>query len=126
LSATDEHGYTAEHAARMYGLTATAEAVRAEVCAASWGVGDSCDLCSLANARVASAHYQSVEGLSLQHPILGYALLCLRVMVRQVLSRDARWSPLRAAWVQAVVAGVAPGPSRTAGGRRKRARLGPQ
>ncbi len=126
LFATDENGYTAEHAARMYGRTATADAVRAEVRAVSGLFGDSCDLCSLATARMAAAHNQAVKGLSSKHPILWYALSCLRAVVRQVLSRDARWSTLRAAWVQAVVAGGAPGPSLTARGRPKRARRGPQ
>jgi ankyrin repeat protein len=47
LSATDENGYTAEHAARKDGQTATADAVRAVVRAASWGFGGSSYLCSL-------------------------------------------------------------------------------
>jgi hypothetical protein len=126
LSATDQNGYTAQSAARMLGRTAAADAVRAEVRVASSRFGDSSDLCSLPTARMAAAHNQPVNGLSLQHPILCFALSCLRAMVRQVSARSARWSPLRAAWVQAVVAGGAPGPSRTAGGRPKRARRGPQ
>ncbi len=126
LSATDDNGYTAEQAARICGRTAVADTVRAEVRAAFWRCGDISDLCSLAPARVAAAHSQAAKGLSLQHPILRRVLSCLRGMVRQVSARSARWSPLRAAWVQAVVAGGAPGPSRTAGGHRKRARRGPQ
>ena len=43
LSATDKGGYTAEHEARMYGRTAAADAVRAEVRAASLRCGDSSD-----------------------------------------------------------------------------------
>jgi hypothetical protein len=126
LSAPAKGGHTAEYTARMYGDPAVAGAVRAVVRVASWRCGDCSDLCSLATARVAAAHNQAAKGLSSQHPILWYALSYLRIMVRQVWARDSRWSPLRAAWVQAVVAGGAPGPSRAAGGRPKRARLGPQ
>jgi hypothetical protein len=61
LSATDESGFTAEQAARMCGLTATADAVRAEVRVASSLFGDGSDLCSLASARVAAAHNQAVK-----------------------------------------------------------------
>ena len=43
LSATDESGFTAEHAARKYGQPAAADAVRAEVRAASWRFGDRSD-----------------------------------------------------------------------------------
>jgi hypothetical protein len=84
---------------RLLGASATA------VTCAAWQ--------AVATAHVAAARNQAVKGLSLQHPL-------------QVSARSARWSPLRAAWVQAVVAGGAPGPNRTAGGRPKRARRGPQ
>jgi hypothetical protein len=126
LSATSKGGYTAEYKAWMYGEPAVADAVRAEVRVASWRCGDCSDLCSLATARVAAAHNQAAKGLSSQHPILWYALSYLCVVVRQVSARDSRWSPLRAAWVKAVVAGGTPGPSRAAAGRPKRARRGPQ
>ncbi len=51
------------------------------------------------------------ERPSLQHSILWYTLSCLLVMLRQVSARSARWSPLRAAWVQAVVAAAHQGPA---------------
>jgi hypothetical protein len=109
LSATDENGYTAEYAVRNFGKSAAADAVRAVVRATSWRCGVMSDLCSLATAL------QAVKGLSSQRPILCIALSCLRVLLWQLAARSARWSSLRAAWVQAVVAGGAPGPGLTAG-----------
>ena len=76
LSATDEKGYTAEQAARKYGRTATAGAVRAEVRAVPGRFGDTHDLCSLATARVAAAHNQAVKGLSFNPVVCVIVLAC--------------------------------------------------
>jgi hypothetical protein len=115
LAATDNNGHTSEQAARNYGRTVVANAVRAEVRAVSGRCADSSAADSLLSSAALQGRVRLPPTTRLLKASICNTLSCgmryctyVGVMLRQMSARGARWSPLRAAWVQAVVAGGAP------------------